>query len=126
MLENVSDGGLFFVFSFWNCTLALHIKLEQVLRPIDLLNRSRHVRNSTIKYTVNSFFSRRLPWRRRRRCLRSLFTTVTGEKHVASMFISQCLRKLLEDLKGRGCLGSVQELSRAETPWRATQLVPAG
>ena len=26
------------------------IKLEQVLRPIDVLNRSKHLRNSTVKY----------------------------------------------------------------------------
>ena len=36
--------------------LALHIKLEQVLRPIDVLNRSRHVGNSTVKYKFIFFF----------------------------------------------------------------------
>ena len=60
---------------FWNCTLALHIKLEQVVRPIDVLNRSRHVRNSTVKYKF-IFFSRRRPWRRRRRCIRSIFNVI--------------------------------------------------
>jgi len=38
----VNDGGLFFVFWFgierWHYT----IKLEQVLRPIGVLNKSRH------------------------------------------------------------------------------------
>ena len=50
--------------------LALHIKLGQVLRPIDALKRSSHLRNSTVKYKL--IFSRRRPWRRRHRCLRSL------------------------------------------------------
>ena len=43
---------LIFRIFFWNCTLALHIKLEQVLRPTDVLNRPRYVRNSTVKYKV--------------------------------------------------------------------------
>ena len=55
--------------------LALHIKLEQVLRPIGALNRSRQLRNSKVKH-IFFFFSTRCLRRRRRHCSRSLFSPV--------------------------------------------------
>ena len=56
--------------------LALHIKLEQVLRPIGPLNRSRQLRNSKIKHRFSFFFPRRCPRRHRRHFSRSLFSPV--------------------------------------------------
>jgi len=49
-LENVNDGGLFFVFWFGIEHCHYTIKLEQVLRPIGVLNKSRHLGNSKVKY----------------------------------------------------------------------------
>ena len=61
------------VLEFRNWMLALHIKLGQVLWQIAALNRSRHLRNSTVKY---KFFSRRCPWRRHN-CFGSLISRET-------------------------------------------------
>lgn len=46
---------LIFRISIWSLTLALHIRLEKVLRSIAALNRSRqNLRNVKVKYTQSS------------------------------------------------------------------------
>ena len=39
----------------WNWTLALHLQLEQVLRPVGVLNRSRQLRNSKTRDKFNFY-----------------------------------------------------------------------
>ena len=55
ILENVNDGALFFVFCFGIERWYHNIKLEQVLRPIGVLNRSRNLQNWKVKYKLIFF-----------------------------------------------------------------------
>ena len=59
---------------------ALHVKLRQVLRLIATLrNRSRHLRDLTVKYKF-IFFSRRCPRRRRCHCLSRLKVPISYQR----------------------------------------------
>ena len=74
---------LIFWFFFLKWRLSVHVKPEQVFKPISVLNRFTQLRHSKVKYEI-IFFRRRCPSLRGRHCSNSLIhETRTTVDHIS-------------------------------------------